>query len=840
MGDPGRRPGGFFDELKRRRVVRVALAYGTVVFVLLQLAEIVLPALDYSEQALRPFLIASAVGFPIVLLLAWLYDLTPEGVVRTARDASARGRIVLPVKRLAALGAAALVLGAVAAAVVVLRPNAAEGAVAEDARVIAVMPFAGSSESVMAEGVMDLLSRNLDGIGPIRTIDPLRTLNRLRDAELTGDVPEERAREVGSLLGAGSVLVGRITTAGSQVRVAATLVSAADGGHLANAEVRGTEDRLFELIDELSTRILRLVWRGDELPSFDVASITTSNFNAIRAFLEGERYYRASQWDSAMAAFARAIDEDEEFALAYYRFATSAGWGGSFRPTQIGQSGRIDPTAGDLVRQASEFAREYSAGLPERERLLIAAQWLRATGDREAALDTMRALVERFPDDLEAAYLTADDVYHLQDEPAGLLSRPLEQRLALFDDVLEQEPGFRPALIHPIELAFDAGRTDLVERYLGYLRPANPLDEAAAGTYGAALAALIERDVFAFAGALETALAARDQTGFVWQAANGVLPGLVVAAGGLPADDRSELIAYLTDGLADLRSETRETRALLAANLLIASGRATEALQLLEEPGIARLVAEERPGYARRAAFAGLSPPSTADSAWARIAARALAAVDAGDAEALRREMRQGADPEAVPDSARRDLMGDAFAGFLTVLEGDTAAGLAAVEGRLARSAPTAGSLAEALWFRWASLAVRDEDRRDAALEALATSWPGSALYEVGRLGLRALGLRAAGSPDAALAAGRWCDAATESLMEGATWAGPLRALRCGEDGARGADEVDRARDGIAASGRDPAGSLGARAPAVRAAAAQGVTRSRRRPSPARSMSSRR
>lgn len=766
----------------------MALAYGTVVFVLLQSAEIILPALSYSEESLRPLLIASAVGFPIVLLLAWLYDLTPEGIVRTARDASTRGRIVLPLKRLAAIGAVLLVLAGVAAAVVVLRPYAAEGAVAEDARVIAVMPFAGSSESVMAEGVMDLLSRNLDGIGPIRTIDPLRTLNRLREEEQTGDVPEERAREVGSLLGAGSVLVGRITTVGSQVNLSATLVSAADGSHLANAEVRGTEDELFELIDQLSTRILRLVWRGDDLPSFDLASFTTGNFNAIRAFLEGERYYRASQWDSAMAAFARAIDEDEEFALAYYRFAVSAGWGGSFRPTQIGRSGRIDPTAGDLVRQASEFAREYSAGLPERERLLIAAQWLRATDQRGAALDTMRALVDRFPDDLEAAYLMADDVYHLQDEPAGLLNRPLAQQLALFDDVLEQEPGFRPALIHPIEMAFDAGRTDLVEHYLRYLRPANPLDEAAAGTYGAALAALIERDVFAFAGALETALAARDQTGFVWQAANGVLAGLVVAAAGLPAADRDELIAYLTDGLADLRSETRQTRALLAANLLIASGRAAEALELLDEPGLARLVAEERQGYARRAAFAGLLPPSAADSAWAGIAASGLAAVDAGDAEALRRVIRQTSDPEAVPDSARRELLGDAFAAFLTVLEGDTADGLSRLEARLARGAPTPGSLAEALWFRWAALAVRDDDRRDRALEALAASWPGSALYEVGRLGLRALGLRAAGSPDAALATAGWCDAATDSLLQGAAWTAPLRALPCGEDGAFGAD----------------------------------------------------
>jgi TolB-like protein len=798
MVEPGRRPGGFFDELKRRRVVRVALAYGTVVFVLLQLAEIILPALDYSEAALRPLLIASLIGFPIVLLLAWLYDLTPEGVVRTARDARSAGRIVMPIRGLAALAAALVALGGVAAAVLILRPYAAEGAVAEDARVIAVMPFAGSSENIMAEGVMDLLSRNLDGIGSIRTIDPVRTLNRLRADEQTGDMLDERAREVGTLLGAGSVLTGRISTIGATVSLSASLIATSDGSQLAAAEVRGTQEQMFELIDRLSSRILEIVWRGDDLPSFDVASFTTSNFNAIRAFLEGERYYRASQWDSAMASFARAIDEDEEFALAYYRFATSAGWGGAFRPSQIGRSGRIDPTAGNLVGQASELAREFSEGLPERERLLIAAQWLRVNGRREEALDTMRALVRRFPDDIEAAYLMADDVYHLQDEPAGLLRRPLAQQLALFDDVLEQEPGFRPAMIHPIEVAFAAGRIDLVERYLGYLRPANPLDEAALGTYGAALAALSERDVFAFAGALETALGAREQTGFVWQAANGVLPALLVAAAGLDADDREELIAYLTDGLEDLRSETREQRALMAADLLIASGRPDEALALLDRPGIARLVSEERQNIAARAAMAGLLPAPSGGPDWLRTAVRGLAAIDAGDAAGIRRAMAEAANRDLVADSVRGKLLREALAGFLTAAQGDTTAALASLEATLARSAPDPGSLEEALWLRWAVRAVQDQDRREAAVRALSSAWRGSGVYEVARLGLRAVGLRLAGSPDAAFAEEAWCGASAGTSVAEAPWAGPLRSIPCDE--ADGLEDPDDTAEAPAAS----------------------------------------
>ncbi|MEN8375662.1 MAG: hypothetical protein ABFS34_09460 [Gemmatimonadota bacterium] len=806
MVDPGHRRGGFFDELKRRRVVRVGIAYGAVVFVLLQLADIILPALDYSDAALRPFLIGSLVGFPVVLLLAWLFDLTPEGVVLTARTAEGRGRIVVSASRLVAgLGAVALLVVGVIAVVGVLRPEGAEGAVAEDARVIAVMPFRGAAENIMADGVMSLLSTNLDGIGSIRTIDPLLTLGRLSEAEQTGVITEQRALEVGGLVGAGSVLTGSIVTGGSEVRLAATLVATEDGRELASAEVEGPADDLFGLLDELSAKILRVVWRGDDLPLFDLASFTTDDFEAIRAFLEGERYYRASQWDSAMASFARAINEDDEFALAYYRFATAAGWGGSFRTSQLGTPGGLDPSAGDLERQAAEAARAHSAGLPERERLLITALWLRATDRRPEALDTIKALVGRFPDDLEAAYQLADDVYHVIDEPSGLLGRSLEERLGLFDDVLAKEPGFRPALIHPLGLAFASGRIDLVERYLDYLRPSNPLDQAALETYEAAFDALVDPDLFGFARAFETALSAREQTGFVWQAASGILPPLLVAAARLEADDRDELIEYLAQGLADLRPETRELRALMAADLMIASGRARDAAALLEVPDVARLVENERVALIRRAAYAGLLPGDHPElEPPARVAAQALAAIDRGDPDALRSALRDAADAAALPDSADRAELEARLRPFLTVLEGDTVGGLRAIEASLADRAPVAGSRSEALWFRWATIAVAHAPSRARALAALQGRWTGSGRYELGRLRLRAAGLRLDGSADADRAEALWCLAAPDDAFAGGTWQAALPPANCEElddpfgdleDGDEPGDETDSGFD---------------------------------------------
>jgi len=96
----------FFAELKRRKVVRVGIAYGAAAFVVLQIADLVFPALGVPDWCYRFLVIACLAGFPFALVLAWLYDLTPEGVRRTgARDP---GPVVVRLGQVALYVAAAI------------------------------------------------------------------------------------------------------------------------------------------------------------------------------------------------------------------------------------------------------------------------------------------------------------------------------------------------------------------------------------------------------------------------------------------------------------------------------------------------------------------------------------------------------------------------------------------------------------------------------------------------------------------------------------------------------------------------------------------------------------
>src|SRR5690606_23650039 len=151
--------------------------------------------------------------------------------------------------------------------------------------------------------------------------------------------------------------------------------------------------------------------------------------------------------------FAQAVAEDSMFPLAHYRLAMTAAWGG----------GGLDAAAGAA---STRLALHFADRLPAREQLLVRVMGLRDEGDRAAAQDTLRAFLDRYPDDAEGWFLLADDEYQLKHESiAPIRSRP-EELLVLFDRVLSLDPMFTPALIHPLEVAFRSGDRELVDQYV--------------------------------------------------------------------------------------------------------------------------------------------------------------------------------------------------------------------------------------------------------------------------------------------------------------------------------------------------------------------------------------
>jgi tetratricopeptide (TPR) repeat protein len=445
--------GARWRELRRHPAVQAAAVYIGASWALIQVADIFVA----DERIVRGLGIVLAVGFVAVVGLAWW----------TARSGVTAGAIAdspeasTPLRRRHrhyAYAAAALLL-IVGGVFWWIRPNIL-GAVEPDAQVIAVLPFNASGPGVelLGEGMVDLLSTNLDAVGAIRTIDSRTVLHRWRQRAVGGSLDLEGSLAIGSDLEAGSVLLGSVVSVGPEVRLTAELYSVR-GQELAEARVQGPADSVLSLVDDLGVSLLREIWLAHEpLPNLRVSGITTSDVDAIRAYLKGLQHYRRLEWDSAFAALQQAVEADSTFALAHYRLGQTYGW-----HVKLGGFGS------EGARRHGELAARHSDRLPERERTIVTAGTLHDDG-QVAALDSMRRYVNRFPDDPEGWYLLGDIRYHAQ----PILGFDLEDLIGPFERALELDPTLVPARVHPLELSLEYGDSARYSQHLEALRGTAP------------------------------------------------------------------------------------------------------------------------------------------------------------------------------------------------------------------------------------------------------------------------------------------------------------------------------------------------------------------------------
>jgi len=305
--------------------------------------------------------------------------------------------------------------------------------VVSGAETIAVVPFSTSGSGVegLGEGMVDLLAANLDGVGGIRAIEPRTVLREWRRRTDGRPGSLDDALAVARAAKAASVLTGSIVATGSTARLTAELFDL-QGQPLARAQVDGPADSLLILADGLALGVLREIWRSREpLPSANASGIASTSMPAIRSYLDGERFHRRGQWDSAQVAFERAVALDSTFALAWYRLANTLGWQGVY--------------AGGAAQQAATNATRFSAALPPRIRALLSAYQLFQAGE-SAAADSARAYVQRFPDDADGWYLLGEAQYHAR----AASPLPPADLIAPFDRVIALDSTLTPAAIHPV------------------------------------------------------------------------------------------------------------------------------------------------------------------------------------------------------------------------------------------------------------------------------------------------------------------------------------------------------------------------------------------------------
>src|SRR5687768_115297 len=314
-------------------------------------------------------------------------------------------------------------------------------AVAEDAAPgLAVLPFSvqGTGLDEWREGMVDLLSTNLDGAGDLRAIDSRTVLARWREATGGEDPDLETALDVGRRAGARYALLGGVVSIGDGVRLTADVYDVEGGAKLGSGTVEGSQDSVFMLVDRLSIEILRAIG-GDASAAggVNLARATTTSLPALKAFMEGEALYRRGDFRAAVPAYERAVEADTTFALALFRLSTAYGWAESIN--------------NELATGAIERAARYADRLPEREALLVRADLAIQRGTLDG-FELARLATRRYPDDPEAWYTLGEMIYHFNDQA----NVKREESDAAFARALQLDPGFGPAWIHRSDLAFNA------------------------------------------------------------------------------------------------------------------------------------------------------------------------------------------------------------------------------------------------------------------------------------------------------------------------------------------------------------------------------------------------
>jgi eukaryotic-like serine/threonine-protein kinase len=357
-------------------------------------------------------------------------------------------------RALSSLGVAIAGVGLVGAftASGVFQPNPPHGL---DANLIAVAPVEvfDPSLAVWREGIVDILSRNLDGMGPLRTVSPTVAIKRWRGRAEAGT-----ARELGRQTGAGLVLFGHLLQSGTDsVRLRVTLFDAGGGRTVGEVEVHESVDHMDRVLESVTLKLIQELGRTRPVGGVRPSSISARPLPALKAFLRGEQYYRRMSWDSALANYDHAISLDSGFALAYYRMAQVVGW-------ESKQSKRY--------RHGDEYARLASSlnrGQTTRDSLLLAADPMGLVFDPDgpaffeqrrrhwAALEEASRL---YPGDPEVWYVIAESRYHTHADRTTFT-----QQLDAFDRVIELDPGFGPAYAHTVKLAIALGDPRRARRY---------------------------------------------------------------------------------------------------------------------------------------------------------------------------------------------------------------------------------------------------------------------------------------------------------------------------------------------------------------------------------------
>jgi TolB-like protein/Flp pilus assembly protein TadD len=310
---------GFLEEVKRRKVYRVAAAYIIAAGGIIQLASAAFPAWELPNWALRLVIVLLLIGFPIALILAWAFDITAQGIQATPGVAAPRTHRRRNVIMLVATG---IIISA--AAGFFLLPRVAAHKIDKS---IAVLPFANLSDdkenAYFADGIQDDVLTNLSKIGDLKVISRTSVM-RYRGQTIN-------AREIGKALGVSTLLEGSVRRAGNRVRVNVQLIDAENDEHVWAEDYDRELTDVFAIQTDLAQKIAgELQAKLSPSERSQIERKPTENGEAYLAFVQAHNLSCAFEdFDKLKQGgqlYERAIELDPKFALAMARYSELESW----------------------------------------------------------------------------------------------------------------------------------------------------------------------------------------------------------------------------------------------------------------------------------------------------------------------------------------------------------------------------------------------------------------------------------------------------------------------------------------------------------------------------------
>jgi TolB-like protein len=376
---------GFFEEVQRRKVYRVAAAYIIAAGFIIQIASAAFPAWELPNWALRLVIVFLLIGFPVALILAWAYDVTPQGIRATPTTAVPGAHRRRNLIMLIATGAIVS-----AAAGFFLLPRASARKIDKS---IAVLPFENLSEekenAYFADGIQDDILTNLSKIGDLKVISRTSVMSYRGKAQ--------NVREIGKTLGVSNILEGSVRRSGNKVRVNVQLIDATNDKHIWAEDYDGDLTDVFAIQTDLAKKIVgELQAKLSPAEQARIERKPTENGEAYLAFVQAHNLQNAvediGKLKQSEQLYARAIQLDPKFALALARYSQLESWiFHTYDPTRERR---------EKARALAEQALQLQPDLPEAHLAMGFSQYY-GDNDFDAALKEFEVAQHGLPNEAE-------------------------------------------------------------------------------------------------------------------------------------------------------------------------------------------------------------------------------------------------------------------------------------------------------------------------------------------------------------------------------------------------------------------------------------------------------